>query len=156
MRGRYGPTRVGMGLKPLTHNDVKEIVDDALKRHLKPAPDANICFEILAKAFFYDTKMMAPGKSIAAAANPPYTEKDRSEAWDKWLKENDVPEPTPDALVEGLDFPDLSERATRVYDFLLGDMEGDKLEPLRDIDEIRSMVRFAAKAAHEKAGDSHD
>lgn len=67
------------------------------------APDANIRFEILAKAFFYDTKMMAPGKSIAAAENPPYTEKDRFDAWHKWLKENDVPEPpAPDALVEAV------------------------------------------------------
>lgn len=73
-----------------------------------PAPDANIRYEILAKAFFYDTKIMAPGKDIAAAENPPYTNEERQSAWRKWLKENDVPAPVAtdarrgDALVEAV------------------------------------------------------
>ncbi len=107
-----------------------------------PGIDANIRFEILAKAFFYDTKMMAPGKSIAAAANPPYTEEDRSKAWDKWLKENDVPPPPDDALVEAV------KKAVADLNNVTGSSDDYTQAALGVADDLKD-----ALDAHKKAGE---
>ncbi len=76
-----------------------------------PAPDADIRYEILAKAFYHDTGIVAPRKiQTVDEGSRGYSFEERQNAWRKWIKENDVPEPAPDvpagttavALVEAL------------------------------------------------------
>ena len=135
-------------------------------RSHSPTSDANIRFEILAKAFLHDTGMMAPGKDIPPAMNPAYNEADRLQAWRKWLKENDIPEPpAPDALVEDLEMAknhaEILQQQFCCYGtkhgdgghcdckFIVGNRGGEKT----GCAEARSIIQLLTKAlaAHEKA-----
>lgn len=75
-----------------------------------PAPDANIRLEILAKAFLHDTGIVSPHEiQTVKDGSPGHSFEERQDAWRKWLKENDVPVPTPDipatsALVEAVKY----------------------------------------------------
>ena len=40
----------------------------------------------VAAEFYSDTGVIAPGKSVPLAMNPPWTEDERRAAWDAWVK----------------------------------------------------------------------
>lgn len=80
--------RHGLGLDNALAN-IKDAVDKALTGEKKGANiDANERYEKLARQFYDETGIMAPGKDVAAAAHdsqPSFDE--RFELWIEWLKE---------------------------------------------------------------------
>lgn len=68
--------------------DLQETIRDALDLFHQPGEDSNERYERLAKTFYDETGLMAPGKSVPvemAASQPGLDE--REEAFDSWMGE---------------------------------------------------------------------